>query len=284
MPTRPVVALIVAFWLATLALVGVRDVWPRLAASGPPPIAADLSDEATQYVPVKWKVLRGDKPIGTLTTLLAYQDSDDTFEFTSKYKDVRIEVARVELVIPEMTTRTRVTRSGSLREQSMNGSLRLADFRFEVMVDGRNVNGAFSGRCKLDSPLGMIDEPLAPVPVNDGHALNPLQPVNRIVGIRAGQRWTVQEIDPLGDALATLFKEKIRTALPQTKREPLLAEVGASPEPLIWGRQREEAMCWVIAYRSGEARARTWVRVSDGKVLRQEAVLMEDRIALERDE
>lgn len=278
MPTRPVVALIVAFWLATLALVGVRDVWPRLAASGPPPIAVDLSDEATQYVPVKWKVLRGDKQIGTLTTLLAYQDSDDTFEFTSKYKDVRIEVARVELVIPEMTTRTRVTRSGSLREQSMSGALCLADFRAEVSVEGRNVNGTFIGRCKLDSPLFKIDEELAPLPVKDGHALNPLQPVNRIVGIRAGQQWTVQEIDPLGEALAVLLKGKFKGAISEAKREPLLAEIGDAPEP------HRGAMCWVIAYRSGEARAKTWVRVNDGKVLRQEAVLMEDRIALERDE
>jgi len=284
MPTRPVVALIVAFWLGTLAVVGVRDVWPRLSASGPPPIAVDLSDEATQYVPVKWKVLRGEKQIGSLTTLLAYQDADDTFEFTSQYKDVRIAVATVELVIPEMTTRTRVTRSGSLREQSMSGSLRLADFRAEVSVEGRNVNGTFTGRCKLDSPLFKIDEKLAPVAVKDGHALNPLQPVNRIVGIRPGKSWMVQEIDPLGDALAALFKEKLKGAIPEPKREPLLAQVGDSPESLVWGRHREEAMCWVIAYRSGEARAKTWVRVSDGKVLRQEAALMEDRIALERDE
>jgi hypothetical protein len=278
MPTRPVVALILAFWIGTLAVVGWRDVWPRLAASGPPPIAVDLSDEATQYVSVKWKVFRSEKQIGTLTTILAYQDADDTFEFTSKYKDVRIAVANVELSIPEMTTRTRVTRSGALREQSMTGELRLADFRIAVAVEGRNANGTFTGRCKLDSPLFKLDEPLAPVPVTDGHALNPLQPVNRIVGIRAGQSWIVPEIDPLGDALAALFKEKFKGAIPEPKREPLLAEVGSSPESY------RGSMCWVIAYRSGEARARTWVRVSDGKVLRQEAVLLDDRIALERDE
>ena len=75
-----------------------------------------------------------------------------------------------------------------------------------------------------------------------------------------------------------VYKEKFKGALPETKREPLLAEVGDAPEP------HRGAMCWVIAYRSGDARAKTWVRVSDGKVLRQEAVLMEDRIALERDE
>ena len=284
MPTRPVVALVVVFWIGTLALVGYRDVWPRLSAGGPPPIAVDLSDEATQYVPVKWKVLRGEKPIGTLTTTLAYQDSDDTFEFTSQYKDVRIEVARVELVIPDMTTRSRVTRAGSLREQAMTGTLRLGDFRAEVNVRGQNRGGTFIGHCSIDSPLFKVDRELSPVPVAEGQALNPLQPVNRIAGIRAGQRWMVREIDPLGDALAALFQEKFQSAIPERKREPLLAEVGASPEPLTWGKRKDEDVCWVIAYRAGEARARTWVRVSDGKVLRQEASLLEDRIALERDE
>jgi hypothetical protein len=284
MPTRPVVALIVAFWLATLALVGWRDVWPRLSASGPPPIAVDLSDEATQYVPVKWRVLRGEKAIGALTTKLAYQDADDTFEFTSQYKDVRIDAGGIELSIPEMTTRTRVNRSGSLREQSMTGSLRLGDFRAEVNVEGRNENGTFTGRCRLESPLLKVNEELAPVTVKDGQALNPLQPVNRIAGIRAGQRWNVQEIDPLGDALAALFNQRFKGLIPEKKREPMLDEVGSEPESLTWGRRGEEASCWVISYRSGDARARTWVRVSDGRVLRQEAALMGDRIALERDE
>jgi len=284
MPTRPVVAVIVAFWLATLALVGYRDVWPRLAASGPPPIAVDLSDGATQYVPIKWKVLRGDKPIGALTTKLAYQDADDTFEFASEYKDVRIEVSGIELGIPEMTTRTRVTRAGTLREQSMTGTLRLGDFRAEMAVEGRNENGFFVGRCRIDSPLFKVNEELAPVPVTDGQALNPLQPVNRIVGIRPSQSWFVREIDPLGDAVMAVFKERFKGLIPEQKREPLLAQVQSEPESLTWGRKREESQCWVIAYRSGEARARTWVRIGDGKVLRQEAALMSDRIALERDE
>jgi len=283
MPSRPVVALIVAFWTATLGLVFYRDLWPRLMASGPPPIAVDLSDEATQYIPIKWKVFRGDKPIGQLTTKLAYQDADDTFEFTSRYKDLRIEVGPLQLVIPEMTTTTRVTRSGSLREESMTGKLRLGDIHAEATVHGRNESGTFVGRCEIVSPLFNLKSDLAPIPVKDGQALNPLQPVNRIVNIRPGQHWFVHEIDPLGDALKALFREK-GFALPEREKEPLEAVIGAEPETLVWGTAREEATCWVISYRSGEARAKTWVRVSDGKVLRQEATLLEDRISLEREE
>jgi hypothetical protein len=293
MPSRTVVGLIVAFWLSATGLAFYRDLWPRIAASGPPPLAIDLSDEATQYVPVHWTILRdskdiwGERPIGTLQTKLAYRDADDTFEFISQYKDVRIEAGVLELVIPEATTRTQLTRSGSLREQSMTARMAIGELHVEASVEGRNENGMFVGRCAIDSPLVKFQHDLTPVPVKDGQALNPLQPVNRIVGIRPGQRWTVQEIDPLGEALAMVFKEKLAShgvRLPERERQPLLAEVGATPEPLAWGKTRETATCWVIDYRRGEAQARTWVRVLDSKVLRQEASLMGDRIALERDE
>ena len=286
MPSRPVVALIVLFWTATLGLAFYRDLWPRITASGPPPIAVDLTDEATQYLPIKWKVLRGGKPIGTLTTKLAYQDADDTFEFTSQYKDLRFDVGTMSVVFPDVTTRTRVTRSGSLREQSMTGKLRLGDLQAEAKVEGRNENGVFVGRCEITSPLFNLKSDLAPVPVKDGQALNPLQPVNRIAGIRPGQHWFVHEIDPLGQALAALFKEKFGQglSLPESRKVALEARVGDSPESLVWGKSREEAACWVIEYRSGEARAKTWVRASDGKVLRQEATLLDDRISLEREE
>ncbi len=286
MPSRPVAALIVAFWVATFGLVCYRDVWPRIVASGPPPVAVDLTDEATQYVPIRWRVLRGGKPVGQLTTKMAYQDADDTFEFTSQYKDLRIDVATVAIVIPEVTTKTRVTRSGSLREQSMTGKMRLGDFNAEVLVKGRNDNGVFISHCAIVSPLLNLKSELAPVPVKDGLALNPLQPVNRIVNIQPRQHWFVHEIDPLGEALVALVKEKIGKglSLPEREKEPLFAEVGSSPESLVWGKSREEATCWVIAYRSGEVRAKTWVRASDGKVLRQEASVMGDHIALEREE
>jgi hypothetical protein len=180
-----------------------------------------------------------------------------------------------------------VTRLGSLREQSMIGKMTVAGLSAEARVHGRNENGTFVGQCAIDSPLFQFHRDLEPVPVKNGNALNPLQPVNRIVGIRPGQRWTVQEIDPLGEALAMVFKEKLAShgvRLPERERQPLLAEVGATPEPLAWGKTRETATCWVIDYRRGEAHARTWVRVVDSKVLRQEASLMGDRIALERDE
>lgn len=290
MPSRPAVACILAFWLATLGLVLYRDVWPLLTAAGPPPIAVDLSDEASQFVPVQWAVLRGDRKVGRLTTKMAYVDADDTFEFTAKYSHVELEIVRVKFTITELTTTTRVTRAGDLREQSMTGQMAVAGLQEELRgtakVTGRNENGMFVGRCEIASDFLNVNRDLPPVPVPQGHALNPLQPVNRIADLRSGRRWVVREINPLEEAVVAILREKVGepvVRLLNKEREPLYAEVLSEPHTLA-ARKDGDVSCWVIEYRSGEARAKTWVRVADGKVLRQEAFGMGERIALDRED
>lgn len=295
MPPRRWVALVVVFWLATTGFVAYRDFWPRLFASGPPPIAVDLADEASQFVPGKWAVVRGDKKIGRLTTTMMHVDEDDTFEFTHRYTQLTFDFANFRILIPEAISTTRMTRDGRLREQLIDGRMALllatreneygtiAEARMKV--NGRVEHGLFLAHCDLDSPLFTVNRDLDPVTVPDGHALNPLQPVNRIPNVRPGQRWVVQEINPLDEAIGALFQQKLGEGglqLPTAKRESLIAEVGSSPEPLR--SNGEDVPCWVIEYRGGEARAKTWVRVTDGKVLRQEAFLRGERVALERDD
>jgi len=296
MPPRPAVVLIVAFWAATLGVAFYRDVWPHLSASGPPPIAVDLSDEASQLVPVRWAVLRGDRPVGKLTTRMVYVDADDTFCFLHHYSQVEFDFSGARVLIPDLTTTTRVTRAGHLREQTMTGKLVLqwrrgAEYvplaEVAAKAEGRVENGVFVGRSEIASPLLNVSRAFDPVPVPGGQVLNPLQPLNRVAGVRPGQRWVVHEIDPLREAVATLFREeagKHGFGLPDAPREAAIAEVRSSPEVLTWGKARAEASCWVIDYRTGEARARTWVRVSDGRVLRQEAFGLGERVALERED
>jgi hypothetical protein len=302
MPSRPAVAAILVLWLATLTLAFYRDVWPLLFASGPPPIAVDLEDEARSSGAAKgigWQLMRGDQRVGRLSTKMEYVDADDTFRFITHYSDIRLDFAALDILVriqvPRLTTTTRVTRSGDLREQTMDGRIELLTsskagalipvVEAEAKVEGRVVDGRLVGHCDLKSPLGNISRDLDPVPVPSGHALNPLQPVSRLTGVRPGRRWVVQEVNPLDEALAALFKEKLgelARSLPEPKREPLIAEVHSSPGTTRWNDA--EVSCWVIEYRRGDARARTWVRVSDGKVLRQEASLMGERLTIERSE
>jgi hypothetical protein len=294
MPSRPVVAAILAFWLATAGYAFYRDVWPRLISSGPPPLLIDLADEASQFsAGIDWTLYRGDQKVGRLTTRTTYRDEDDTFLFTHKYKQVQFDFGTARVQVPELVTTTRVTRSGELREQAMEGMLKVqlaaggAGFvdlaAARAKVEGRAEGGRFVGRCELVSPLGNVSRDLDPVPVPAGQALNPLQPVNRLDRVHPGRRWVIYTFDPLAEALAALGRGQLGgLGLPEHRREPLIAEVLPSPQPL--DRKGGPVPCWVIEYRNGDTKARTWVRVSDGRVLRQEASGFGERVAIDRDE
>jgi hypothetical protein len=76
---------------------------------------------------------------------------------------------------------------------------------------------------------------------------------------------------------------KVGLRLPDSKpKESLVAQVSDSPRPVTW--QGQEHACWVIEYRRTEPVARTWVRASDGKVLRQESFEGGENLTVERED
>ncbi|MBY0512413.1 MAG: hypothetical protein K2P78_00705 [Gemmataceae bacterium] len=289
MPSRPALAAILAFWVLTTGFVIRREVLPHLGTGEPPALGVELVDEANPTTTVRWGVYRGDKHIGRLTTRTEHVAANDTFRLIHDYQHLEFEFGPTRVVVPKLSTTTRVTRAGELREQSMTGRIEVhvsgGTLDADAEVHGRVENGAFRGRCDIRSPLGDVNQDLDPVDVPNGHAISPLQVQNRITGLRAGQTWEVREIDPLGDAVAALAKAEVRKlglAIPERKRERIIAEVGSSPEPLAW--RGGEVACWVIEYRARDAKAKTWVRAADGKVLRQEAFGLGEKLAVVREE
>lgn len=298
MPSRLGVALIAAFWLATTAYVGYRDVWPRLFSDGPPPLRIDLADEATQTAATTWAVYRGSERVGTLHTRMQYMPEDDTFRFVNTFRDLRVSLGRVRLLdlavdAPMIETVVRVTRAGELREQRMAGKLSVVAGKAPLAeatadVTGQVEGGMLAGRVKLRSSFGELDRPLDPVPVPAGQVLNPLMPVNRLQDVRPGRRWVIRQVDPLHDAVDALVRQVAKQSdlaaglvPPQGSRE-LLAEVKSTPERL--DRKGGPADCWVIEYRGDGTEARTWVGVADGRVLRQEASGFGEVLRFERED
>lgn len=290
MPSRFGIFSIVLFWIATTGLVAYRDFLPRLFASGPPPISIDLADEAGQFVPVRWLILRDGKKIGSLTTEMKYIGTDDTFRYTHTYKEVTLDFAGVQVTLPEVTETTRVTRTGELRAQWLDGRILVGyrkgtigfDIAARANLHARVENGMLVGHVEVTAPgMTAFERPLEPVPVGDGRVLNPLQPVNRLARVRGGLQWQVPQVNPLRDAVAAMAKSS-GFALGEPRVGDLIANVANEPQILHF--KGEDVPCWVIEYRTAEPVARTWVKVADGKVLRQEAFDRGEHVALERDD
>jgi hypothetical protein len=296
MPSTRGIAFIALFWLATVGYVGYRDVWPRLVRDAAPTVWIDLSDEATQAVPVRWGLFRGDVRVGTVLTQMNYDAATDQFRFVTKYREFQLDVQPIRCSVPEMELTTLLNRSGALCGQSMHGTLIAKYLGLKVATGTARIDcmvrdGELVGICRLDSEyFPTIEEPLEPTPVPDGQVLNPLQPVNRLRGVRPGLRWVIYANDPLGDAIANataqvLKKKGVGSSLftpKPTERKSMIATVSDVAEPLR--TVRGDFQCWAIEVRGDQGTATIWVRASDGFVMRQVAQLNGETLRLERED
>lgn len=295
MPTRRGVALILLFWLVTVGYVGYRDVWPRLFADTAPTVWIDLSDEATQTVPVRWSLYRGDQRVGGVTTQMSYDAPADAFQFVTKYHgDLAVDIIGVNFKVPDYEMTMLLTRTGQLRAQKMSAGFAVKFFGLSrggtAAVDCVVDEGKLVGTCKLVAEdFGTVEEPLKPTPVPEGQILNPLQPVNRLRGVRPGMRWVICEVNPMGEAIASIknfmLKKNLGTSLlnsESTEQDAMIATVGDQPERVKL--KRGEYDCWVIEIRGAHGTTTVWVRVTDGHVLQQVAKVEGETMRLEREE
>jgi len=285
MPPRLMTLAILVFWMATTAWLFQRDIWPRLQSGQPPPFAIDLADEAQQPHVARWSIYRGENKeskIGRARTWVAYRAADDTFELNSEIEKLELRGGAKSVQVPRLFSLYRVTRDGELREMTSDVKVVILGIEIHAQINGQVREQRFWPHCTLETALlgGKQELDIKPVEVSaHGTVLNPLHPVNRLVGLHPGQRWRMPLIDPLADALAAKVADAFSTAALAPRF--LNAEVLPAGQMLRWNGQ--EVPCLVIEYRGDEMTARTWVRQSDGLVLQQEASQQEERLTLLRD-
>jgi hypothetical protein len=249
----------------------------------------------------------GDRKIGTAKTTITYSNQDETFELMSEMNDTElaeVPILHYWLYLTTAKNRYVITRNGELRSISAEGDIRLeAKQRSDRLVQGvplltahtefrgRVVDGKLEREVVLESPVGIVKPRLEPTEAPSGNILNPLHPVSRIK-VTPGRRWRMPVIDPMAAAV----EPTIQAAWQDVNKggKPLNLRLPASPKYLDaevltktvrhpWnGRDHE---CYVIEYHvpGEEQSARTYVRVRDGLVLKQEAFAMGERFTLERD-
>jgi hypothetical protein len=279
MPSRFLSLAIVAFWMATTGWWFYREFAVSLWFDEPPPFTIDLADEVRASTgTIDWQVFRDDQPVGsnivraqkvgTAYTDIRYRIREDLFDLTGKF-DFQFPLNKHMDARLQLSSLYQVTREGNLRwiraeiEATMPPFLgQSLDIR--ACMEGPVHSGRFEPELRFQSPWSK-EIKLTPVELSGrGSVLNPMHPVNRIAGLRRGQRWRMPFVDPLSVALADHLP-----GLGGTSQVRFLdAEVERIPRSLGW--DADVVRCFLIRYYNDEMTACTWVRESDGVVLQQE--------------
>jgi hypothetical protein len=291
---------ILAFWLATAGWWFYREVGTALWYNEPPPFTIDLADEVRAATgAIDWRVYKDNQPvaspmfraerIGTANTEIRYVNQEDAFDLTGTFDFSLPLIENLPLIEKPvdahlmLTSLYRVSREGNLRwvKANINASVAVARLDFRACLEGPVLDRRFSPQLRiLSSPWGASQEiRLSPVELSGrGSVLNPMHPVNRIAGLRPGQRWRMPLVDPVNVALSGLLP----SSGGQVPVQFLEAKVAAEPRSLWW--DDELMQCFLIRYSNEETTACTWVRQSDEKVLQQEvsSVGQRTRLILQR--
>jgi hypothetical protein len=295
MPARPVVLAITLLWMATTGWLFYQDLWPRLRPGQPPPYTIDLTDEALREGPnISWSVFRAEKKVGVAETWIKYCEPDDTFELHSKVK--RLEWGQLGffyIQLLEMSGMYRVTREGLLRDLVADATISgqgIGPFqglrgKAQARVEGKVKHGYFTPRVSIELNGTTMSLPLDPIEVSSqGSVLNPLHPINRVLGLQKGQHWQMPLVNPLNDSLVALLKkDPVADLLLRGEAGRRILQVDVLPETKALSWKGREVPCLLVTYQGDNLTARTWVREDDGTVLRQEVSFWGDQVVMVRD-
>lgn len=295
MPARHTVLIIIAFWLVTAAWLFHRDLRPYLLSGTPPPFTISLTDEAEAQRGdgTMWSIFQGQQTKGYAVTKVRYDDQQDTFRLSCKYKlwlGGRFSSPEPDIICDSAYD---VTRDGDLRELTtrLEADLLLlvptairgsAKAYVKGSLRGRIQNGMMSLHAEVFLPAGFgghIEKDLDPVAVKArGSVLNSMQPLNRLPGLRRGQHWQMPYVDPLADIIRAAAAQVPGLSQLASPHETYLeARVLPETSPLERNDGKTTVECLVVEYRGDDLTAHTWVGREDDLVYEQEVTYAGDR-------
>jgi hypothetical protein len=296
MPPRIVTALIVAFWLCSLGWLGYHKWLPWLRDDSPPPFTVELADEASPPT-ARWGIWRNNQRLCSLYTRMAVQ-RDDSFELQSNIENMALEFGLVTFKISSFQTVQKVTRKGELLSIRSNLQMELllataSVFKLKAGIAGEVRDGKLYAHTRLESSPELsriVEQELEPFPLETGSIFNPLQPLARL-RVYPGQHWRIKDVDPLREAIKAAIRQRkdlpnLGGQLTEPAADVYFATVLDQDEILV--HENQSFLCHIIEFHDDRvARSvtgRTWVRVSDGKVLRQEASSLGEKMVLVRED
>ncbi len=277
MPPRILTWSIVIAWTAMTSWLFYHDLWPRLRPGDPPPFKIDFADEVlVKRPPVRWTVSRNGKATYVMKSEMTYDAELDQFEISSELSP-RPSLPENAPLLERITMKSVyiVTRDGDLRKFSITTNVPIFGEVIMVKLNGEYRDDQLFSWVEI--PASGIKKHWDPVKVvAKGNALNPLQPMDRLPHVQPGREWNMTLSEPLIDALSGVVP-----GLKDNSVKQLHAQVLADEFTLPFG-SREET-CYVIEYTAEDANGKTWVRTTDGLVLKQEFTLRDDDWVLLRE-
>jgi len=296
MPPRWFCLAIVVFWLSTTTWLFWQEIVPLLADQAPPPFHIDLVDEVQQKAIITWDFFAEEERTEddpAARTFLArswveYREKpDDSFAFHLQFEPRGSQTGRMQLgpcLLKRMNSHYRVNRTGQLLAMEADFAFDIPGFsNIAIQLQGQVRDGRFHTHIRASQPqTGTFQHDLEPVPFTQRSSMMlPLHPLNRIMGLRAGQTWRIPLANPFEEALASLNP---------FGRPPGVRYLDArvlQPQPLP--RRTPEVLCLVIDYdepgveEEKKVHPRTWVQLDSGHVLRQEATVLGRRLVMQRE-
>lgn len=268
MPSRPVTAAIVLFWLATTGVLVYRELASRFQAGAAPPFTIPLTAEVGENI-VDWHVIQKGQQVGRGTTKIKLREGR-IFDLSADFKLERLNLL-LELQDLKIDASYSVTEEGRLLSSAAKLSTRV-DFlgikKAELNFTGEVKDRFFHPQLKLAADGNSMDvDFIEPFPISEsGSVLNPMHLVHKIAGLRDGQRWPIPLMDPLR-ALPEKFKGLASGKV--TVVNHLIATV--TTDNLAWPKDNTIEPCFKIEYAKPDDRpiAATWVRRADDAVLQQ---------------
>jgi hypothetical protein len=311
MPSRGLSLAIIAFWLGMSAWMFWAELWPQWQPGQPPPFQIDMVEEVQQVNPphTYWNVLLNRplnpprdeqvRPVLHAETWIEFHPGADEFSLHAKMHSRPGDPPQPGLFqLQHVKSECRIKRPGQLRATTFeaNGTFSTkllpapakGQFLFSVALRGEVREDRFFSHLHAEltdtqsDVQKVYDRDLEPIIVSrNGVVLQPLHPLNRIEGLQPGQTWTVPVVDPFTAALAA--SSPLLGSLAggeHSLRARVRLEPDGLPESLPWRDRRKP--CLVIDYEGDGMEGHTWVEQDTGRVLCQEAILMDQRWTLLR--
>ncbi len=280
MPPRLAVFAILLFWTATTVWLFYREVLPEwLADTDEPPvfkpdIIVELGASTT-----RWQLFLNGKDAGIAISSVSPQKDrtflfDSTMTFTGEKKLLGL--------ISKIKSTNHVSLDGKLLDLSVDASISPDNELFKKLLKAhlgvesmKVVTRARIEDAKLKPRLAILDangremwsmEPAA-IPVsNNGSVLNPAQMGDKITGLWPGKSWRIPMVNPLADPLSLKQDAAQQVA-------NVIATVSAGT--IDWANNKD-VPCLRIDFTpppdvamASSLESATWVRRSDGLVLKQ---------------